>query len=130
MSSNTLDPKFIHPVDMDGIFYTPTEARYIMSENPVPRGTILKMGQMERSIKYSEELTMHVYPSTGRLRISKGFMLITSEDGLKQFVKLLGFGDRRSFLMATFRTYQANETSASRKLILHHLYEDTVLPPL
>jgi hypothetical protein len=101
-----------------------------MSENPVQKGTIIKMGNVERNVKYSEELTLIVFPKVGRLRVTKGFMTISSEDGLKQFSKLLGFGDRRSFLMATFAKFDTDGNSAKRKLILHHLFDDTILPPL
>jgi hypothetical protein len=130
MSSNFLDPKFIYPVNQGGIFYQPTSARYIMSENPIKRGTIIKMGDLEREIKYSEELTLIVFPQAGRLRVSKGFMTISSEDGLRQFLQLLGFGDRRSFLLATFDKFDTDGNSAKRKLILHHLFDETILPPL
>lgn len=130
MLGNHIDPLFIYPVNQNGIFYHPTSARYILSEKPVRRGTIITMGDIDRTIKYSEELSMIIFPTSSKLRITKGFMTISSEDGLKQFIQLLGFGDRRSFLMATFNKFDTDGYSAKRSLILHHLYDDTILPPV
>ena len=130
MSSNILDPKFIYPVDNSSIFYSPINARYILSENPVKRGSVINLGKVERTVKYSEELTIQVFPQSSKLRITKGFMQITTNDGLVQFVQLLGFADRRSFLLATMNTFDTDGYSAKRKLILHHLFDDTILPPV
>lgn len=130
MSVNNLDPKFIYPINEPNVFYNPINARYIMSENPVKRGSVIKLGDFERSVKYSEELTIMVWTAVGKIRVSKGFMEISSEDGLKQFVSLLGFADRRSFLLATMNKFDVNGTMAKRKLILHHLFEDSILPPV
>lgn len=130
MSNNILDPKFIYPISSSNIFYNPNNARYILSENPVKRGSVIKIGDTERSIKHSEELSICVFTSANKLRVSKGFMEISSEDGLKQFLSLLGFADRRSFLLATMTKFDTNGTMAKRKLILHHFYEDSIQPPL
>jgi hypothetical protein len=130
MSTSVLDPKFIYPVNSPNIFYSPLNARYILSENPVKRGSVINIGEQERSIKYSEELTILVFPQSSKLRVTKGFMQITSDDGLEQFVQLLGFNDRRSFLLATMNIFDVDGYSAKRKLILHHLYDDTILPPI
>jgi len=130
MSTNIQDPKFIYPVNDPSIFYHPVNARYILSQHPVKRGSVIKLGDFERSVKHSEELTIIVFPAAGRLRIVKGFMQITSLDGLMQFVQLLGFGDRRSFLLATMNYFDTDGYTAKRKLFIHHLYEDTILPPI
>lgn len=130
MLSNILEPSFIYPIDKTGIFYHPTNAVFLMSENPVPRGAIVKMGDLERSIKHSEELSIIVWTQSSRLRISKGFMEIDSKNGVQLFIEQLGFSDRRSFLMATMTNCETNGNCAKRKLILHHLFEHTIQPPL
>ena len=130
MKNDPLNPKFIIPVDVPGINYNPLSAQYLISEKPIKRGSIVNLGKFERTIKHSEELTILIFPQAGKLRISKGYMEITSNDGLMQFITQLGFSDRKSFLKSVFSTFDTDGYSAKRKLLLHHLYEHTIIPSI
>lgn len=130
MSDNPLDPQFIFPVDKSGIFFYPSKAKYLLSERPVKRGSVIRIGTFETTVKHTEDLTILIFPQAGKMRISKGYMEISSIDGVNQFIEFLGFGDRQSFLRSVCVNYTIEGYSIKRKLLLHHLYEHTIIPSL
>lgn len=128
--TNILDPLFIYPINQAGIDFNPNKARFIMSENPAPRGSVVMLGGIKRTIKFSEDLVLLVFPNSGKLRISRNFLIIDSGGAVEKFVNDLGFANRQSFVRCTFNKFTYDQSAAKRKLILHHFYDDSIMPPV
>ena len=130
MYENQLEPKFIYPVNQVGVGYNPNIARFIMSENPVKKGSTIMLGDVERTVRYTEDLTLLVFPTSGKLRITRNYMIIDTGGAVDKFIRDLGFSDRRSFVRCTFDKFTYDQSAAKRKLLLHHFYSDQVNPPI